>query len=83
MAGQATVFQGSVPLTVAHLTHHDMKADEPGTAPEVFPFGERYGILAVPCGDPGGRMRGGSGSDGDGHRRTRPWTQRGHLTHGR
>jgi hypothetical protein len=22
--------------------------------PEVFPFGERYGILAVLCGDPGG-----------------------------
>jgi hypothetical protein len=32
-----------------------MRAVEPGTAPEVFPFGERFGILAVPRGDPGGR----------------------------
>src|SRR6516225_204521 len=33
MAGQATLDESSVLLTVAHLAHHDIRADEPGTAP--------------------------------------------------
>ena len=35
----------------------------------MFPFGERFGILAVPRGDPGGWMRGGSETGDNGRRR--------------
>jgi hypothetical protein len=55
MVGQATLFESSVPLTVAQVAHLGMCTRRAGDRPEVFPVGERYGILAVPRGDPGGR----------------------------
>src|SRR6516164_6109886 len=63
------LFESSVPLTVAYLTHHDMKADEPGTAPRCFPSASVTAFsrcrAAIPV---GGRRPDGGRVDGNGHR---------------
>src|SRR6516162_4397645 len=67
------LFESSVLLTVAHLAHHDMRADEPGTAPRCFPSASDTAFsrcrAAIPVGGRsgwGGAMATGIGRRGRG-----------------